>query len=845
MDQKSPLWKRSTEKTLAADRTANYNPFIRNEEKTEVLELVTDKIKLERDAKKQFGVSHEAIAGYEKADETEALHLKTDLQKASQQKAVYEGHITQLQKALKDCTEQLNFVRKEQETRVHSAIMKTSQQHEKSKTAQEEKLSEACKKIARLETENSQFKKSLLKKDRAVEELSRYKSQVEAELKSLIQRLESTQKENSSLKYEIRVLEKELEIRHEEREFDRRTADAAQKKQIESLEKISRLEFECQKLRSFVQKRMLGPTAFVRMKNEIEGLGRKDSPEKSRRRRSNQRLTGSTDLHADVVGEGLTKRVDFLSEQLQRMEEENTRLKCALEGKTIDTFNLSELGSDEKASFAGSWASALINELENFKNEKKSNTYMGTPDMKLMDDFAEMEKLAYSPAVKDGKISFLNLEACGKGNENENCSTGKKSASEFNVSVPLKKIIELLDGINVVPQDDIGKILPSKDLAIQMVRVFKCESGEVAAVSRQFVQTCNELLGGEADIEQFVLLVASNLEWVMSHCFELRDVMSTNDYGGSGRQSAETSDMCVVTDEAKTLNLQPANKELSIKGHEEQQIKKVDTFGIQLKDSNGIIKHSQSEKPTKRESVDNSSEDQTEEQKIMKQDSQSQTQIVKTNLEYSKPCEEISRGENDHENTSKSFKDLEETCHDLKKQLDGERSKEVTNDKSQLQNDAEITSASDKLAECQETLRNLGKQLKALASPKDADLFEKVLSTPADLVITRMSTSKGNGNQRLSLLDKMLAEDNNVQIGVSPKTEDATENGHDNSAFSNNATSEPVSNFTDLNETGHDADRNAIVHKAIVPRKKKDSKSFLKKLIWWKKRSNGKKTPFP
>ncbi|CAA0832800.1 Filament-like plant protein 7 [Striga hermonthica] len=740
--------------------------------------------------------------------------------------------------------------------------MKTSQQHEKSKTVQEDKLSEAGKKIARLEAENTQFKKSLLKKDRVVEELSRYRSQVEAELKSLIQRLESTEKENSSLKYEIRVLEKELEIRHEEREFDLRTAEAAQKKHVESLEKISRLESECQKLRSLVQKRLLGPTAFARMKNEIEGIGWKDSPERSRRIWSNQRLTGSTDFHGDVAGDGLTKRIDFLSEQLQRMEEENTRLKCTLEGKTIDErekyslyaqekspASLSELGSDEKASFAGSWAFALINELENFKNEKKMKTY--TPDMKLMDDFAEMEKLAHSPAVSGHfsqateKNSFLNLEACGKGNEDKNCLTAKKSASEFNVSVPLKKIIELLEGINAVPQDDIGKILPSKDLANQMVRVFQCESGEVAAVLRQFVQTCDDLLGGEADIEQFVQLVASNLEWVMSHCFSLQDVMSTNDYGGSGRQSAETSELCIVTEEAKKLNLQPANKELSVQGHEEQQIKKVETLRIQLKDSNVINKHSQSEKPTKRESVDNSSEDQTEEQKIMKQDSQSRTQIVITNLEYRKPCEDISRGENDHENTSKSFKDLEETCYDLKKQLDGERSKEVANDKNQLQNDAEITSASDKLAECQATLRNLGKQLKALASPKEADLFEKVVSTPADLVITSMSTPKGNGNQRLSLLDKMLAEDNTVQIGVSPKTEDAIENGHENSAFSNNARSEPGSNFTDLNEIGHDADRNAIVHKAIVPRKKKDSKSFLKKLIWWKKRSNGKKTPFP
>ncbi|KAF0890730.1 hypothetical protein E2562_004228 [Oryza meyeriana var. granulata] len=41
----------------------------------------------------------------------------------------------------------------------------------------------------------------------------------------------------------------------------------------------------------------------------------------------------------------------------------------------------------------------------------------------------------------------------------------------------------------------------------------------------------------------------------------------------------------------------------------------------------------------------------------------------------------------------------------------------------------EISIASKKLIECQETILNLGKQLKALASPKDAILFDKVVHT--------------------------------------------------------------------------------------------------------------------
>ncbi|KAK6116217.1 hypothetical protein DH2020_050013 [Rehmannia glutinosa] len=195
-------------------------------------------------------------------------------------------------------------------------------------------------------------------------------------------------------------------------------------------------------------------------------------------------------------------------------------------------------------------------------------------------------------------------------------------------------------------------------------------------------------------------------------------------------------------------------------------------------------------------------------------------------------------------------------------------SKEVPDDGKQLRNDWEITSASQKLAECQETIRNLGKQLKALASSRDASLFDqetirnlgkqlkalassrdaslfdKVITTPADPVITTsMSTPPRNGSQRLSLLEKMLAEDNNNQSDASSKPKDASENSHSNPAVSTNAATESWSKFTDPNRIS-DADRNAVVSVAVVPCKKNESMSFLKKLIWWQKKGNSKKTPF-
>lgn len=60
----------------------------------------------------------------------------------------------------------------------------------------------------------------------------------------------------------------------------------------------------------------------------------------------------------------------------------------------------------------------------------------------------------------------------------------------------------------------------------------------------------------------------------------------------------------------------------------------------------------------------------------------------------------------------------------------------------------DIIAATEKLAACQETILNLGKQVKALASADDGPLFDKVIST----------TAKSN-HHRPQLLDHMREED--------------------------------------------------------------------------------------
>ncbi|KAL0438414.1 UNVERIFIED_CONTAM: Filament-like plant protein 7 [Sesamum latifolium] len=231
---------------------------------------------------------------------------------------------------------------------------------------------------------------------------------------------------------------------------------------------------------------------------------------------------------------------------------------------------------------------------------------------------------------------------------------------------------------------------------------------------------------------------------------------------------------------------------------------------------------------------------------MMKEDLQAQ--LMETNHELREACQKISHLENELENRTNSCKRLEETCHDLKIQLKSMTSKEVPDNgkhwEKQLQNDWEITAASEKLAECQETILNLGKQLKALASPSDAALFDKVISTPADSVATSLSTPRKNISQRSSLLDKMLAEDK-ARLVASPGTRKDTKNGNDSSAVSNNAAMESSSKFTDPNGTNHDEkSKTAAASMDIVPCKKKGGRSFFKRLFRRRKKGNSLKTPF-
>lgn len=387
------------------------------------------------------------------------MSLKLQRDEALQNKVSVEERLAHLDAALKECMQQLRHVREEQEKRIHDAVTKTSREFEKSQMVLEEKLAEANKRHAKVVAENVHLSKALSLKEKLIEELNQQLNQLEADFNALMTRLESTEKDNASCKYEVRVLEKELEIRNEEREFNRRTADASHKQHLENVKKIAKLESECQRLRLLVRKRLPGPAALAKMRNEVEMLG-KDSVETRRKSNPTGLMFDST---VDNASEPPIKRTSILMEQLCIMEEENKTLRELLVKKTnelqisrnmyartasklsqvdshleespkglstmepirssivpheVSLASMSDIGSDDKASCAESWASALISELEHFRTEKQkgslSSKIAGASDINLMDDFVEMEKLAVvsvNKPTEDSRVSSNEANA--------------------------------------------------------------------------------------------------------------------------------------------------------------------------------------------------------------------------------------------------------------------------------------------------------------------------------------------------------------------------------------------------------------------------------------------------
>lgn len=1050
MDHKSWPWKKkSTEKNMVTEDKANLS-LRRNDEETlssdkadleRELKVVTDKLssalvecRVKDDfAQKQMKIAQEAIAGWEKT-ETEARLLKQELEKALQQSIAGEERLVNLDAALKECMQQLRFIRDEQENRIHDAVSNASKEFEKTRFLLEKKLADAGQKLSRLGSENTQLSMALMAKEKATGHLKGEIDRAEADFSALMTRLESVEKDNASLRYEVRVLEKELEIRNEEREFNRRTADVAHKQHLESVKKIAQLDSECQRLRILVRKRLPGPAALAKMKTEVEMLGKDHA--KMRIRKSNPFPNGSVDLTSETAPDTPNRNINFLSEQLCMLEEENRTLKEALNKRAnelilsrmtnaqttaelekylpsaqeLSVTSLSDMGSDDIGGCSESWASALMSELEHFKNEKQigppSSISVGASDINLMDDFAEMEKLAVESTVnplgsvhhalprENGNGDALESQLCSHSSEaestervpvtdryvssNDNQSKAiltdkasgevdnilkmllehghvternpyeiledirtalaqkfpsSKNPAEANESVidtdvtcspnngdckeihtgagdnisserkcepdmlsfmgiSINKVIDIIEGINIPSTDDsIPEILShngngllpfesaSKETAY-MVRVFQWKSSELSAVLQEFVQTCRDLLNGKVRIEKFTEKLTRTLEWIVNHCFSLQDVSSMKDtikshfdwgmetgvinpifefdklqtergnplYSPVSTSLARMSylpekEVLPSVDNESQLPKDEFPEEgatkVDLEGKLEAETLRSDSLMVQLQESEKTIKGLEKEVENLRQSK-GMVEDQIEKEKMVKEDLEMQFEAAK--LELNEACRKACCLEKELEDQNKSYKKLDSACHMLQLQKEStekmelSENAEVDPEEKLLQSDWEITAASEKLAECQETILNLGKQLKALASPGDAALFDKVISTTSETTSGTMTTPKKSFGRRSSLLDKMLAED---EMG-SPTTKEVIPDAKRNTFSSVDGSVKLPEKSPLTNGSAHSGYEAVTGSLPIIPNKKRNVLGLWRKLLRKGKKNSNK-----
>ncbi|PHT96806.1 Filament-like plant protein 6 [Capsicum chinense] len=400
---------------------------------------------------KQYAkVAEEAVSGWEKA-ESEAAKLKNHLESVTLFKLTAEDRASHLDGALKlhldgalkECMRQIRNLKEEHEQKLHDVIQNKTKQFDKMKHEFEAKLANLDQQLLRSAAENSALSRSLQERSSMVIQLSEEKAQAEAEIEMLKSNIESCEREINSLKYELQINSKELEIRIEEKNMSIRSAEVANKQHLEGVKKVAKLEAECRRLRGLVRKKLPGPTALAQMKLEVESLGRDYGD--SRVKKSQGGRPSLPDFSSDSV-QKFHKENEKLTERLLAMEEETKMLKEALAHRnselqtsrsicaktasklqnleaqlqanaeqksrqkstirrqhseisfTRETNNLprlasmSEDGNDDNVSCSSSWTTALMSELSHVKKEKNFDIFS---HLDLMDDFLEMEKLAY------------------------------------------------------------------------------------------------------------------------------------------------------------------------------------------------------------------------------------------------------------------------------------------------------------------------------------------------------------------------------------------------------------------------------------------------------------------
>ncbi|CAH8318597.1 unnamed protein product [Eruca vesicaria subsp. sativa] len=558
--------------------------------------------------------------------------------------------------------------------------------------------------IHTLTAENSQLKKSLAAKEELAVSLQERKYQVESEFEALMTRLDATEKENTFLRYEYTVLEKDLEVKTEETEYTRKSMELTHKQQLRNVNKIVELEAECKRLRLLFRKKF--PDRSISMRNEGEEMKRRNANNKS-------------DLMMKDEAQSRKLKYDLLMEQIGNVRAENKNLMDIIMRKNME---IKDLSRGQKPLSASSF---------DIRSESSVISPSGSKEMKLlMDDFNEMEKLAIVCTEKASR------------------EDDEKDDGSF-------------DWIQVV----------------------------LSAVSKQ-----------ERISKRGVKELLQDIKIALG-CMDDDDDVETKKAEGdplciTWKSNVESGPM--TKDEIKRhLGLTTAGKVEKVETDESQELRG------KLEEAEEKIRGLEGEVKALRESKEKV-EAEMETEKAMKEDLDTKLHISEAKLNEAQ--KKLSSLEVEFDYRKSCCEELEGTCIELQLQLESvETKKPMQRNKNVSRKGWDIAAASVKLSECQETITNLRKQLRALSTTETSSTVKFLHKRSSFRESTEDSMAKDSSSNKAE-------GDNNI----------VTRSGGNN--YNALIVYEPVE----------------AKGEKMVPRKKQGV-GFLKKLLFRKKRVSSKK----
>lgn len=275
-----------------------------------------------------------------------------------------ENEVAVLKKQLDTVTHR-NSALEDRVTHLDGALKECVRQLRQTREEQEDNIQDAvAEKTREMESDKIKLESKLIELQNKLD-ASNSRPSIDPDM---CRKVEWLEKENKALRHEILVQSEELKIRTIERNLSTQAAETASKQHLESIKKVAKLEAECRRLKTMASRASLVTT-------------------------DHKSIASSS-----FCVESLT---DSQSDSVERL----TAVDC-------DIYKMSGLELNKcEPSCSDSWASALIAELDQFKNEKCRQAPSSSVKIDLMDDFLEMERLAALPETKNENFADESVVA--------------------------------------------------------------------------------------------------------------------------------------------------------------------------------------------------------------------------------------------------------------------------------------------------------------------------------------------------------------------------------------------------------------------------------------------------